>query len=91
MLKILSEEELKNKIAVVVGTRPGIIKFSPVIKGLEQALIPFFIIHTGQHYSYNMDKQFFEDLELPEPRYKNDHVREEKYHGAQTAEMIKGV
>jgi UDP-N-acetylglucosamine 2-epimerase (non-hydrolysing) len=91
MLKILTKEELTKQIAVVLGTRPGIIKFSPVIKALEDARTPFFIIHTGQHYSYNMDRQFFEDLGLPEPRYKNDHVRNEKYHGTQTAEMIKGI
>jgi UDP-N-acetylglucosamine 2-epimerase (non-hydrolysing) len=29
----------------------------------------FFILHTGQHYSYNMDKVFFEQLRLPQPRY----------------------
>jgi len=91
MLKILTRAELKDEVAVVVGTRPGIIKFSPVIKKLEEFNIPFFIIHTGQHYSYNMDKQFFDDLELPEPRYTNDNVRKEVYHGAQTAEMVRGI
>lgn len=51
------------KIITILGTRPEIIKLSP--------LLPLFdrdfnhkIIHTGQHYSYNMDKLFFEDLKL---------------------------
>ena len=91
MLKILKNNELNGEVAVVVGTRPGIIKFSPVIRELEAQQVPYFIIHTGQHYSYNMDKQFFDDLELPTPMYTNDKVAKETYHGAQTAEMIRGV
>jgi len=90
-LKILTKDELKSKIAVIVGTRPGIIKFSPVIKELERRKIDFFIIHTGQHYSSNMDRAFFEDLELPMPKYINRRVKECRFHGEQTAEMIKGV
>lgn len=88
MLKILPNSSLTQEIAVVMGTRPGIIKFSPVIRALQEQGAPFFIIHTGQHYSQNMDSQFFEDLELPEPRYTNDTVQHKKFHGAQTAEMI---
>ncbi len=59
-----------------------------LIRALRKRRIPFFIIHTGQHYSYNMDQRFFEELELPEPRYSNDAVRNKKFHGEQTAEMI---
>jgi UDP-N-acetylglucosamine 2-epimerase (non-hydrolysing) len=29
----------------------------------------YFILHTGQHYSYNLDKIFFGDLKLPEAKY----------------------
>lgn len=90
-LKVFQHEELRRCIAVVVGTRPGIIKFSPIIRELEKRGTEYFIIHTGQHYSYNMDRQFFEDLELPDPKYTNDNVRKWTTHGTQTAEMIKGV
>ena len=31
-----------------------------------------FILHTGQHYSYNSDKIFFNGLELPEVKYNLD-------------------
>lgn len=89
--KVLLREELGNSIVVVVGTRPGIIKFAPVIRELQQRRINFYILHTGQHYSYNMDKKFFEDLQLPEPAFKNEVVRKETLHGAQTAEMLKGL
>ncbi len=57
------------KVAVILGTRPEIIKFAPIIRILEREAINYFILHTGQHYSYYMDRVFFEQLELPEPKY----------------------
>lgn len=58
------------KIAVIVGTRPEIIKMSPVIRELQShSDIEFFIIHSNQHYSHNLDSIFFQELNLPEPRY----------------------
>ncbi len=50
------------RIAIVLGTRPEIIKMSPVIRACERQNVDFFILHTGQHYSYTMDKIFFEQL-----------------------------
>ena len=57
------------KISIILGTRPEIIKMSPIIKKLECLRLNYFILHTGQHYSYNMDKVFFDQLKLPEPSY----------------------
>ncbi|MEM4218364.1 MAG: UDP-N-acetylglucosamine 2-epimerase (non-hydrolyzing) [Candidatus Methanomethylicaceae archaeon] len=57
------------KVAVVLGTRPEIIKMSPIVREMERVGMDFFILHTGQHYSYNMDRVFFEQLRLPEPKY----------------------
>jgi UDP-N-acetylglucosamine 2-epimerase (non-hydrolysing) len=57
------------KVTIVLGTRPEIIKMSPIIRVLEKKNIDFFILHTGQHYSYNMDQVFFEQLKLPQPKY----------------------
>jgi UDP-N-acetylglucosamine 2-epimerase (non-hydrolysing) len=56
-------------IAIILGTRPEIIKMSPIIRALERENLDFFILHTGQHYSYNMDQVFFEQLKLPQPKY----------------------
>lgn len=56
-------------ISIVLGTRPEIIKFSPVIRELEKKGIDFSIIHTGQHYSKEMDEVFFCELGLPEPKH----------------------
>ena len=57
------------KTAVILGTRPEIIKLAPVIKQLSGKKADFFVLHTGQHYSYEMDKLLFEQLELPAPDY----------------------
>lgn len=59
----------KMNIAIVLGTRPEIIKMAPIIRELQRRNIDYFIIHTGQHYLYNMDKVFFEQLRLPNPKY----------------------
>jgi len=61
-----------SKIAVILGTRPEIIKMAPVIRELEGQSLDFFILHTGQHYSYNLDSIFFQELELPKPKYNLD-------------------
>lgn len=57
------------KFCIIVGTRPDIIKLAPIIKYCDKNNLEYFVIHTGQHYSYNMDKLFFEELELPQPKY----------------------
>lgn len=55
------------KFAIVIGTRPEIIKMSSIIKHCLNNNIPFDIIHTQQHYSNNMDRIFFESLNLNYP------------------------
>lgn len=77
------------KIAIVLGTRPEIIKFSPVIRECQRLGLDYFILHTGQHYSYNMDKVLFEQLGLPEPTYNLDVGS--GTHGKQTGEMLIGL
>ncbi len=57
------------KTAVILGTRPEIIKMSPVIRECQAKGLDYFILHSGQHYSHNLDRVFFEQLELPEPKY----------------------
>ncbi|MDH3249490.1 MAG: UDP-N-acetylglucosamine 2-epimerase, partial [Acidimicrobiia bacterium] len=53
-----------KSIAVVLGTRPEIIKLSEIIKLLGDAA---WVIHTGQHYDPNLSGSFFDELSLPEP------------------------
>jgi len=77
------------KIAIVVGTRPEIIKMSPIIRECERRKQDYFILHTGQHYSYNMDKIFFEQLELPEAKYNLDVGS--GTHAEQTGKILIGI
>ena len=42
----------KLKLLIIVGTRPEIIKMSPVIRECEKRGFEYYILHTGQHYSY---------------------------------------
>jgi len=53
--------------SVVVGTRPEIIKQAPVYFALEKTKLTPRLVHSGQHYDYQMSRVFFEDLGLPEP------------------------
>lgn len=62
-----SEQGYMKKVSVVVGTRPEVIKMAPLVRALQRIKAPFAILHTGQHYSYNMDRVFFEQLDLPRP------------------------
>jgi len=59
----------KTKLCFIFGTRPEIIKLSPVIKMCEDRNIPFFVLHTGQHHSPEMDKIFIKELDLDDPKY----------------------
>ncbi|MFH1647689.1 MAG: UDP-N-acetylglucosamine 2-epimerase (non-hydrolyzing) [Chloroflexota bacterium] len=77
------------KIAVILGTRPEIIKMAPVIKELERKKADFFILHTGQHYSYQLDEVFFEQLALPRPDYNLDVGSGS--HGEATGKMLIGI
>ena len=56
------------KVVTVVGARPQFIKaavVSHVLRGRHQEIL----VHTGQHYDYNMSEQFFEELAIPQPDY----------------------
>ena len=76
-------------IAIILGTRPEIIKMSPVIRECERRDLDYFILHTGQHYSYEMDRVFFEELELPQPEYNLDVGS--GTHAEQTGKIMIGV
>lgn len=88
---MISEQSRNNMIAVVLGTRPGFIMFSPILRQLETKKMPHIVIHSGQHYSANMDAQFFKDLEMPKPDYKLSGLSDCQTHGSQTAKMLEGI
>jgi len=73
-------------IAIILGTRPETIKMAPVIRECQRRGLDFCIIHTGQHYSYQMDRIFFEQLELPQPDHNLDVGSGN--HGEQTGRIL---
>lgn len=76
-------------IAIILGTRPEIIKMSPIIRACDAQGEDYFTLHTGQHYSYELDRAFFEDLELPEPKYNLDVGS--GTHAEQTGKIMTGI
>lgn len=58
-----------KKVYFVVGARPQFIKAAPVLKAMENYSVEIKLIHTGQHYDYNLSELFFDELEIPVPDY----------------------
>jgi len=54
------------RIVTVVGARPQFVKAAPMSRALRIDHDEF-LVHTGQHYDYEMSRVFFEGLDLPEP------------------------
>lgn len=77
------------KIAVIIGTRPEIIKMSPIIRECERQGIDYYMLHTGQHYSYAINSVFFEELNLLPAKCNLDVGS--GTHDRQTAEMMSGI
>ena len=73
------------KLVTIVGARPQFIKAAAVSRELRKKHQEF-LLHTGQHYDYDMSGVFFEGLELPQPD-ENLNVGSES-HGLQTGRML---
>jgi UDP-N-acetylglucosamine 2-epimerase (non-hydrolysing) len=91
VIKTLRAEDLDGPLALLTGTRPGIIKFAPLFRELDRRRRPYLLIHSGQHYSPEMDAVFFADLQLRAPDHRLDMEGRFPLHGEQTAEMLKGI
>ena len=77
------------KAGIVLGTRPEIIKLSPLIREFQKHNEHTFnLIHTGQHYSYSLDASFFKTLNVPEPDHHLDVGS--AGHAKQTAKIMTG-
>lgn len=61
----------RNKAASIVGVRPNFVKLA-ALNALLEKNFEHFVIHTGQHYDYEMSSAFFDCLDLPEPLYNLD-------------------
>ncbi len=69
----LERKPNEMKITLVCGARPNFVKIAPLWRGMRvfneehERFFESTLVHTGQHYDYEMSPVFFEDLELPEP------------------------
>lgn len=80
----------KRKMMCVVGTRPEFIRMAPIIEAVQQNKnFDLQFLHTGQHYSYEMNKVFFDELGIPQPTV-NLEVGSGS-HGWQTAQVLMGT
>ncbi|MDD2696653.1 MAG: UDP-N-acetylglucosamine 2-epimerase (non-hydrolyzing) [Candidatus Pacebacteria bacterium] len=58
------------KVLIVVGARPNFIKVTPILKEFKKYnSVKSILVHTGQHYDFEMSQIFFKDLEIPKPNY----------------------
>ncbi len=59
------------KLYIVAGARPNFMKIAPLFHthttGFDD--LDLCLVHTGQHYDYQMSKVFFDDFDIPEPNY----------------------
>ncbi|HEY4114604.1 MAG TPA: UDP-N-acetylglucosamine 2-epimerase (non-hydrolyzing) [Rhizomicrobium sp.] len=79
-----------RKLATILGARPQFVKAFALSRALAQVPeIEEVLIHTGQHYDQNMSAIFFDELQIPPPRY---HFAVRATHqGAATAQMLVDV
>jgi UDP-N-acetylglucosamine 2-epimerase (non-hydrolysing) len=60
---------MKKKIMFVAGARPNFVKIAPLMREFAKHADVFenFLVHTGQHYDFEMSGVFFEGLQIPDP------------------------
>jgi UDP-N-acetylglucosamine 2-epimerase (non-hydrolysing) len=79
---------LRPRFAIIFGTRPEIVKLGPLIRCAAAARANFFLIHSGQHYSPDMDSIFMRDLALPKPLHRLDGRTRNGRHGEHVGRLM---
>jgi len=85
----MQSSKFKIKVINIVGARPNFMKIAPIIEEMKKAGLGQILIHTGQHYDYQMSRLFFDELKLPRP-----HINlgvGSGTHAQQTGEIMKKV
>ena len=76
-------------VVTIIGARPQFVKAGTVSRALKSAGVKEVIVHTGQHFDYNMSQVFFEEMEIPVPDY-NLEINSLS-HGAMTGRMLEAI
>ncbi len=76
-------------IVTIIGARPQFVKAGAVSRALKSAGLKEVIVHTGQHFDYNMSQVFFDEMEIPVPHYNLD--IHSLSHGAMTGRMLEAI
>ncbi|QSB55877.1 UDP-N-acetylglucosamine 2-epimerase (non-hydrolyzing) [Acinetobacter calcoaceticus] len=78
------------KILTVLGARPQFIKAAAFSRAVQRSsTIEEVIVHTGQHYDQNMSDVFFEEMDIPKPKYMLQTGG--KTHGAMTGQQLEKI
>jgi len=78
------------KILTIVGARPQFVKAAALSREFaKHQNIEEIIVHTGQHFDKNMSDIFFEEMEIPKPKYNLD--INSVGHGAMTGRMLEEI
>ena len=79
-----------KKIVTILGARPQFVKAAVLSRVIaDKGEIEEVIIHTGQHYDSNMSDIFFNEMDIPKPKYNLD--INGLGHGAMTGQMLEKI
>lgn len=79
-----------KKIVTILGARPQFVKGAVLSRIIQlHNEIEEVIVHTGQHFDKNMSAVFFDEMEIPKPKY-NLNINSLS-HGAMTGQMLERI
>ena len=80
----------KYKVLTVVGARPQFVKAAALSREFQKRKnFEEILVHTGQHFDENMSEIFFDEMQIPKPKY-NLEINSLS-HGAMTGRMLEGI
>ena len=83
---------MSTRIVTIVGARPQFIKAAAVSRAIRNGYasrVEETLVHTGQHYDENMSQVFFDELDIPAPKYNLEISG--GHHGAMTGRMLESI
>ena len=78
------------KIITIIGARPQFVKAAALSREFaKHKSIEEIIVHTGQHFDANMSEVFFDEMEIPKPKF--NLAINSLSHGAMTGRMLENI